>query len=257
MPTATATAPELTSAEYDVSGLVGAMEHDGYAVVPDYLRPEDVESAQRAIIDKVRANGNETVVALHSFAGFGNAFLSALPTDPRLVQLCRSVSARAFGASPEVPLFPSLRCLTGRSAREHSLYFHYDSYVVTAIIPLLIPSQGKRGRLIVSLKPRKIRNLYLINFIDKFFADRKKSQEYYRGLYDRNSPELVYIDMKPGSLYLFSGYRSMHTNEEIDPDQIRATAIFHYFDPHAQSLTKKVFRLRYKVKHALAALTAG
>ncbi len=245
------------SIEYDAAAIVGAMERDGYAVIDDYLRSEDVANARESVIRKVRSNGNETVVALHSFESFESPFLKALPTDPKLVRLCKSVSAKGFGAAPDVALFPSLRCLTGKSAREHSMYFHYDSYAVTVIIPIIVPSSGKPGRLIVSPNTRKIRKIYFANFLDKFMSDRKSTQKFYRAMYDRGSTDLRYIDMKPGSLYLFSGYRSMHTNEEVDADQIRATAVFHYFDPHAQSLTKKLFRLRFKLRRAMAALAGG
>jgi hypothetical protein len=245
------------SIEYDADAIVGAMERDGYAVIDNYLRSEDVAHARESVIQKVRSNGNETVVALQSFEAFGSPFLTALPTDPRLVRLCKSVSAKVFGAAPDVTLFPSLRCLTGKSAREHSMYFHYDSYAVTVIIPIIVPSSGKPGRLIVYPNTRKIRKTYFVNFLDKFISDRKSTQKLYRAMYDRNSADLRYIDMKPGSLYLFSGYRSMHTNEEVDADQIRATAVFHYFDPHAQSLMKKLFRLRFKLRSAMAALAGG
>ena len=40
------------------------------------------------------------------------------------------------------------------------------------------------------------------------------------------------IKMVPGNLYLFWGYRSVHTNEPCDPASIRATALFHYANPH-------------------------
>jgi hypothetical protein len=48
--------------------------------------------------------------------------------------------------------------------------------------------------------------------------------------------------MKPGNLYLFWGYRSIHTNEPCDPDKIRATALFHYVDPHIGSRLKRALR---------------
>lgn len=46
--------------------------------------------------------------------------------------------------------------------------------------------------------------------------------------------------MVPGKLYLFWGYRSIHTNEPCDPDAIGATALFHFADPHSNSTLKLV-----------------
>ncbi|CAM5498051.1 Phytanoyl-CoA dioxygenase OS=Stutzerimonas stutzeri OX=316 GN=CXK95_10520 PE=4 SV=1 [Stutzerimonas stutzeri] len=44
------------------------------------------------------------------------------------------------------------------------------------------------------------------------------------------------LRLVPGNLYLFWGYRSLHANEPCNPAYRRATAIFHYGDPHAGSL---------------------
>jgi hypothetical protein len=52
----------------------------------------------------------------------------------------------------------------------------------------------------------------------------------------------ISIRMKPGSLYFFWGYRSVHTNEPCDPDKLRATALFHYGDPHQDSRTRALIR---------------
>ena len=56
------------------------------------------------------------------------------------------------------------------------------------------------------------------------------------------SSHLVRIKLKPGNLYLFWGYRSIHTNEPCDPDKTRATALFHYVDPHTDSRLKRALR---------------
>jgi len=46
---------------------------------------------------------------------------------------------------------------------------------------------------------------------------------------------LKQIPMVPCNLYFFWGYRTVHANEACDPDKIRATALFHFGDPHANS----------------------
>ena len=43
-------------------------------------------------------------------------------------------------------------------------------------------------------------------------------------------------------MYFFWGYRSIHTNEPCDPDKLRATALFHYGDPHRNSKTRAMIR---------------
>jgi hypothetical protein len=50
------------------------------------------------------------------------------------------------------------------------------------------------------------------------------------------------ISLVPGNLYFFWGYRSIHTNELCDPDQLRSTALFHFADPHADSHLKARLR---------------
>jgi hypothetical protein len=43
------------------------------------------------------------------------------------------------------------------------------------------------------------------------------------------------IKMVPGNIYFFWGYRSIHANEACDPTKVRATALFHFANPHAGS----------------------
>ncbi|HJE28492.1 MAG TPA: hypothetical protein K8U95_04800, partial [Pseudomonas nitrititolerans] len=55
------------------------------------------------------------------------------------------------------------------------------------------------------------------------------------------------LQLVPGNLYLFWGYRTLHANEPCDPVSRRATAIFHYGDPHAGSLaTRLILKLNQR-----------
>ena len=79
---------------------------------------------------------------------------------------------------------------------------------------------------------RKIRKTYLFNAIDKVLIDNPMTQKLLRGAAARQAASPVRIKMIPGNLYLFWGYRSIHANEPCDPDKIRATALYHYVNPH-------------------------
>ena len=41
--------------------------------------------------------------------------------------------------------------------------------------------------------------------------------------------------MVPGNAYFFWGYQTIHSNEACDPEAVRATAIYHFANPHAAS----------------------
>ena len=122
---------------------------------------------------------------------------------------------------------------------EHSLRFHYDSYVLTALIPIEIPTIGPKGDLLIIPNARKIRDSYAANLVDKILIDNSLSQRWLKRKARRGGSEIVRLSLVPGNLYFFWGYRSIHTNEACSPDKVRATALFHYADPHEESRIKK------------------
>ena len=210
------------------------IERDGFAVLPDYVPTDRLRDLQATVEAAVHANGDESVGRWTDLAEFDDTLLGALTRDPDFIALLRGVYAAAYGvAAPDTPLVPSLRCLSGRTGAAQSMLFHYDSYVLTAIVPIIIPSGGQPGRLIVHPNTRSLRRTYLANFIDKLVTDNPRAQRRYLGMHERHDDRLRYVEMTPGYLYLFWGYRSVHTNEPCDPDKIRSTAIWHYHDPHA------------------------
>ncbi|GLS74665.1 hypothetical protein [Methylobacterium tardum] len=214
----------------------------GYAVVEDYVGPDDLRMAQAFVFDAVTANGGEYI----GFAGtqdLGDTFLASLPADPDFVALCRNIYESAIGQpAPDVGFYQILRCLSGGSAKKHSMRFHFDSYILTALIPITVPDHGNPGRLAIHPNTRDIRRTYLGNLIDKVLVDNRLSQALFNWAYHRGSKRVVRLSLKPGSLYLFWGYRSLHTNEPCDADAIRATALLHYADPHADSWIKQRLR---------------
>jgi hypothetical protein len=91
------------------------------------------------------------------------------------------------------------------------------------------------GDLLMYPNTRKVRKTYLRNALDKVMLDNPISQRILRTAVntERFSPKR--IKMQPGNLYFFWGYRSIHTNEPCDADKVRATALFHFANPHAKA----------------------
>lgn len=227
--------------------LVDDMNRIGFGVLPGYLELADLEELRQFVETAVAAAGGDYVVFTGEEAVAGTLLekLSALPT---FVNLLHQVYEQGSGRpAPNQSLYQVLRCLKGKSGLKHALRFHYDSYVVTALLPVIIPSEGSAGHLVMAPNRRPVRSLYLFNLLDKIILDNPATQFLLRHAFRWGLLKLKQIRMVPGNLYFFWGYRTVHANEACDPDKIRATALFHFGDPHANSGLRR-FTGRAKVR---------
>ena len=227
--------------EQSVLSLVRDIDNNGYACISDYIPPPDLESMQAFVTLAIERSGGH-------YASFKGAEEVAGSTLDRMAHslgfqnLMRCLYQAGTGkTAPDIGFYQILRCLSGKDAETHSLRFHYDSYVLTALIPIEIPTAGKKGDLLIIPSTRKIRRNYLSNVFDKILLDNKLSQTLLKR-YVKTSSRVVRISLLPGNIYFFWGYRSIHTNEACDPENVRATALFHYADPHAGSRLKKMLQ---------------
>jgi hypothetical protein len=225
-----------------VGELVSSIDRVGYAVVSDYLEQRELDQLRTFVEDSVRAAGNQ-YVCFTGCADLTGTPLERMAKSTVFRRLCTRVYECATGnPAPDQPYYQVLRCLTGPSGERHSLRFHCDSYVLTVLLPISIPEGQHSGGLVMVPNVRPVRTWYAQNLIDKLLIDNPLTQFLLKRLAQAQSPRLVRLQMKPGNLYLFWGYRSIHTNEPCDPDKIRATALFHYVDPHSGSRLKRALR---------------
>jgi hypothetical protein len=215
------------------------MNRVGFGVLSGYLESVDLEDLRQLVETAVAAAGGGSVVLFGKEAVAGTPF-DKLSTSPAFVNLLHQVYEQGSGrAAPNQSLYQVLRCLKGKSGLNHALYFHYDSYVVTALLPVIIPSQGSAGHLVMAPNLRSVRSSYLFNLFDKIILDNAATQFLLRHAFRSGLLKLKQIPMVPGNLYFFWGYRTLHANEACDPDKIRATALFHFGDPHADSSLRR------------------
>jgi hypothetical protein len=226
--------PECSDEE--LSAIVAAMDTAGYAVLPRYVGPDQLNRMRSFAVSAVRASSDE-YISLTGPDGVAGSGLDELAYSPAFQRLLQRIYTRGTGLTPpRQDIYLVLRCLKGKSGKAHSGIFHFDSYVVTALIPLAIPTEGMTGDLIMFPNMRRIRSEYLWNVIDKILLDNPVSQWALRAIAHSGRSDMVRIPMVPGNIYFFWGYRSIHTNEPCDVDKLRATALFHYANPHLGSL---------------------
>ncbi len=219
--------------------LASAIDEDGFACLTDYVEPEKLGQMRSFVSDAIaRSHGRYA-----SFTGaeeMAGSSLDDMARSASFKELMRGVYEAGTGRpAPNTGFYQVLRCLSGEDVTTHSLRFHYDSYVLTALIPIEIPASGRKGDLLIIPNARKIRNSYAANLVDKVLLDNSLSQSWFKRKAARNVSDIVRLSLVPGNLYFFWGYRSIHTNEACDPDKVRATALFHYADPHEDSMMKR------------------
>lgn len=221
------------------------MSTRGYGIAENCISIEALTELRRFIHDSVNQTGGE-YIAFGGPDAMRGTFLQDLAASANFQTLCRELySSGMQKPAPPVSFYQVLRCLAGKTGEQHAYRFHYDSYVLTILVPILIPAEGQPGHLIMFPNTRPVRRTYLGNLIDKLFLDNRLTQNRLRKgvISGRLKPER--IKMQPGNAYFFWGCRSIHTNEPCDPDKIRATALFHYVDPYADSwLRQTLLRLR-------------
>lgn len=181
------------------------------------------------------------------FAHHGKQLLSQSPlaalwesTDfqQMLANLYRSATGVA-SASPQI--FPVLRCVQGNQGRRESNSFHFDASLVTVLVPVFIPAEGpERGDLMLFANVRNVRRNAVFNAIEKALLQNALSRKLLVMAIERGWLKPETLTLKPGDIYVFWGYRTLHANKPCGPEVTRATAIFHFGDPHAGSLTTRL-----------------
>lgn len=227
--------PYSTFSDAQVSSLIKAIDSDGYAVLPDWASPAQLMELQALVQATVEEAGND-YVALSGRQPVAGTPLSDWGNSRNFIDLCRRIVAGATGErSSDTTLTQTLRCLTGNGGRRESLIFHYDSFVLTTILPVCMPDTGERGDLLMLPNRRPLRQSYLRNLVDKVLVDNRWVQRYLKNRLRRDAQAFTRIAMQPGHLYLFWGYRSLHTNLPVAENALRATAVFHYHNVHGSS----------------------
>lgn len=210
----------------------------GIGCLPNYLTTDCLEAMRRFVVEIVSANAGEYL----SLAGpaLSDTLFGALGRSDGFVRLMRRVYEEGFGGPlPQQSFYQVLRCVKGRTGLKHSYIFHYDSYCLTALVPVIIPLEGQTGNLIMLKKRRPVRASYVRNLADKILLDNKVTQTWLRHRVNGQQGAFRQIRLIPGNVYFFWGYRTVHANAPCDPENIRATALVHYGDPHVGSRLRR------------------
>ncbi len=130
----------------------------------------------------------------------------------------------------------ALRVVAGPTAEGGAWWFHYDPSVLTVVVPICIPQSGRglSGELITLANNRPFRRSVLVNIVEKMIVQSGFYRRWLRrGLLSDDRIRIV--DLHPGDICLFWGYRTLHANLPCTPGEVRATLVLQVGRPHRTS----------------------
>jgi hypothetical protein len=234
----------------ELANVIKDIDTRGFACLEDVITAAELnELVSFANISAQRYQGE--YFALHGKELLNRSLLAKLWDNPHLVQVLCGLYEHAAGRKPASDtIWPVLRCVQGNQGERESGCFHYDASLVTLLIPIIIPAEGEeRGDLMVFPNIRKTRSLVLINLLEKMLLQNAFSRKLINFAIKHRLLAPKQLQLKPGNLYIFWGYRSLHANKPCSPDIKRATAIFHFGDPHEGSAVTKLI-LKFNQRRA-------
>lgn len=245
----------VTAIEKEADRLASVISDNGYAVLEHYLPAELLDQGRRFIEEQAARAGGE-YFAIHGVEALAGSTVATLALSAPLKDLMTALYRAQTGRNPSTTeqVFPVVRCLQGRSGLKHSHFYHFDATTFTALLPLFIPTEGEHcGDLILFPNVRRVGFNALRNVVEKAVMHNTLSQKLVALGVRRGWLKPIRLKLVPGNLYLFSGYRSLHANDECDPARLRATALFHFGNPHHDSALARMLlganKRRAKLDH--------
>jgi hypothetical protein len=229
--------------EPEIKQLVAEINANGYAQLRDVISPSELQ--------QLRGFTDTHAELHHGEKALSQSLLGTLWSNPDFKRLVNDLYRQAtHQESASDRIFPVLRCVQGNLGQKESNCFHFDASLVTALVPIFIPTEGSDlGDLMVFPNLRKVRTSVLLNVIEKALIQNRLTRKLMSFAIQRGWLKPKTIPLQPGDIYLFWGYRSLHANKPCSAGIKRATAIFHFGDPHAGSLATRMI-LRFNQRRA-------
>lgn len=226
--------------------LFSNLQRDGIAVVEDFFPKEALAQARDYVQNQLATRGGEYFSLINVDQLPGSPF-GRIIEESGLNRVLSGLVREALPQAADDEIYNVLRVLVGKTGLGQAHCYHYDATVITGLMPLFIPEgePGTAGDLIVFPNSRPLRRWVLVNLLEKALLQNKLASLILRKESVRRLLGGKRIRLKPGNLYLFWGYRTLHGNEPCDTHQLRATALFHLGNPHRDSIaTALILKLR-------------
>ena len=221
-----------------------ALDRDGFVCLADGVSADWVERARAHVEGHLDRHGHKFFSIIRPADEAGSPF-DELAHDPQIQGLIRGLTERACpqGVIEHEDVYNVLRIIAGPDGASGSHEYHYDASVVTMVVPVLMPDYepGRSGELVAFGNARGYRGSVLTNLAEKVAIQNRLGWKRARARIMGPQDPHVRV-LKPGNIYLFWGYRTLHGNLPCRPDIVRATMLLHYGNPHGNDPLLRAIR---------------
>jgi hypothetical protein len=225
----------------DADWIARQLDLNGIASIEACFSGEDVAEAESQVREFVGHRHNEYVARVGT-AGLTGIMLADLANSPTFLSLCATIYRARHQNGHDASMKQVLRCLSGTTGIAESNYFHFDSYAMTVIAPIIMPQSGPPGDLILFHHFRNTTCNYVVNVLQKAILSLTPTQTLLKWASQHGYASK--IRLKPGTLYFIDGERALHANEPCDPSAIRATLVIHFAEAQYDHWLKRCWKRR-------------
>lgn len=223
--------------------LIQGIQKDGFVEIKNFIGDEKMSLLKNFVNSKLEENNYEYFF-LTSTKDQEKTLLNDDIFFKKIEDLLKKITSDLnFSIRKDEKLYKVLRVVTGEKSRKVSLKYHFDAHLLTLLIPVYIPERenSDNGNLIIIKNLRKLTKNLFINIIQKLFF---QSNFFKKIFIDKNLIKKKTLNLKPGNVYIFNGFTTLHTNMNIDPRDVRATILVHYYDIFRNSFLVNMNRKR-------------
>jgi hypothetical protein len=244
----------LELAIYNPAAIGRELDQSGFYCAEGVVSPEVLSDCRKTVAEILSRYGNRPISLIQPWKDY--AAFAELASSTKLQQLLPMLSAIG-GCTQSGELYNVIRIVSGHDENQGAAFaFHYDSTVITALVPLFIPDGAPElsGDFICFPNRRPVRRFSAVNLIEKAIVQNGLARRWFARMARRGDPRIKVIKLVPGNIYFFWGYRTFHSNFTCAPGVLRATILFHFGDPHSGSVINRlILRLRrFRVRRAMA-----
>ncbi len=231
----------------NISDCIKKLDKDGYFSSTKILTKKDLDNLQKLVRVNLKKNNNSYFFLADKKLNntFVNNKIFIKKFENFFDKLAKNLKLKNY---KKQKIYKVLRVIAGNRSKKESFRYHFDAHLFTVLIPIFIPKNKTKnnGNLIIYPNFRKITNILFVNIIQKLLFQNRITKFLLKNRIIFNNKEKI-LKLKPGYIYIFYGYRTLHGNKDIDPNQVRATLLLHFYDLFNESNLIKLNRnLRLK-----------